>query len=593
MAYVEEFRNAIATRAHSKIMQLWHEYCHGDLVDGPEIIEILQLIKQSDFGKPFGQYVEAILPLALLIQEEAVQLQALQLLFDLQTTNSEALFHVAKDLLNKQFAQVPGFTDKLRLVGMRTKDNFQGVLSNFLLLNHIEKGNFVLHTAGWGVGEIVDFSFLREQVSVEFENLQGGKRDISFKNAFKTVLPIAKTHFLAARFADPVSLEAKAKENPAEIVHHILRDLGSKTAAEIKDLLVDVVILEDEYSKWWQQARSKLKKDPLIESPDNPKQPFKLRKGLVSSEDRVTKAFVGKKNFQEILQAANSLVRDFPELLKDASLKEAITSKVKSLLVSSTLSQAELLQVLLFLDQPLGCNTQQEDLKKSIQTLQDVEAILRDIDIISLKKRLLVTIQALRTDWAEIFLKVFFTIEPNQLRDYIFKELSVPQHQKQVTKQIEFLKNHPKQHPEALLWYFQKIINQEEELYQDIENKSLFFEAFLILMSSLDFKAESRDLLKKMYGLMTNNRFELVRSYFKEASDRIVKEFLLLASKCRSFSDHDQKILRSLAEVAHPQLAKDQKQESSAHDDHIIWTTQEGYNRAHERIQRIGTVEMV
>lgn len=592
MAYVEEFRNQIQARDYAKIMQLWHEYCQGDIPDGQEIIDILQLIKQSDFAKPFGQYVEAILPIALTVPEEALKLETLKLIFDLQTTNSETLFHIAQDLLKSRFSQDPTFNDKIRLVGMRNRDNFQGALANFLLLNHIQKGNFVLHTAGWGVGEIMDFSFLREQVSIEFENLQGAKKDISFKNAFKTLVPLAQDHFLARRFADAEKLEAESRDNPVQVIHQMLVNLGPKTASEIKDLFVDIIIPEEDYSKWWQQARVKLKKDDIIDSPDNPKLAYTLRKGSASVADRVQKAFSGKKSFQDILAAAHNLTRDFPETLKDAQSKEQITSKVKGLIESPSISENELLQALLFLEHTLGYTAHQDTLKTKIASLKDISTCLKSIEIIALKKRFLTLLQSLRSDWQEIFSSMLFTIDQNTLRDYLLKELDTDGNREKLKKQLKELFAHPKQHPEAVVWYFQKVISGEESYFQSAEGKSVAFEAFLILFHFLDSKPELRDLSKKMYNILTSQRYEVVRTFLKEADLQFVKEFLLLASKCQAFSDHDKKILRSLAAVAHPSLGKDVDSEED-YEDSVLWTTQEGYSKVHERIKQIGTVEMV
>lgn len=592
MAYVEEFRNQLAARDYSKVMQLWHEYCQGDLPDGQEIIDILTLIKQSDFAKPFGQYVEAILPLALLVEDEALKLESLRHIFDLETTNSEALFTIAEELLKSRFSSDPTYNEKIRLIGMRNRDNFQGALSNYLLLNHIQKGNFVLHTAGWGIGEIMDFSSLREQVSIEFENLGGGKKEISFKNAFKTLVPIGSTHFLARRFAEPDALEAEAREHPVRVIHSLLSDLGPKTAAEIKDLFVEAIIPEEDYSKWWQQARAKLKKDPMIESPDNPKLPFRLRKGSVSAEDRVQKAFHNKQSFQDVLTAAHNLVRDFPEILREPHTKELITSKVKALIERPSLSQDQLLQALLFLEHSLGYSSQQEALKNLILNLKDIDKTLESIEVIALKKRLLTQIRLLRSDWKELYLKLLFTTEPNTLRDYILKELKAPETLEELKTALKKMVAHPKTHPEALVWYFQKIIDREEEFFQTQEGRAASFEGILILFHALDTKSEARDLSKKMYNLLTNNRFEVVRNFLKDSDIKFAHEFLLLASKCQGFSDHEQKILRSLAEVVHPKLVKDNKEEHRS-DHNVIWTTQEGYTRIHDRIKQIGTVEIV
>lgn len=55
--------------------------------------------------------------------------------------------------------------------------------------------------------------------------------------------------------------------------------------------------------------------------------------------------------------------------------------------------------------------------------------------------------------------------------------------------------------------------------------------------------------------MITNKRFALVRSIIEGTSLDFLKEFLLLVTKCQTFTDHDIKILRSLAEVVHPSLA--------------------------------------
>ncbi len=592
MAYVEEFRNQIQARDYKKILQLWDEYCHTDVPDGQEIIDILQLLKQSDFAKPFGAYVETILPIVMQIPEDTLKIEVLKLIYDLETTNSETLYQLAQDFLKSRFSQDPTFNEKIRLVGMRNRDNFQGALSNFLLLNHIQKGNFVLHTAGWGVGEIMDFSVLREQVTIEFENLPASKKDISFKNAFKTLIPLPKTHFLARRFNEPDVLEQEARDNPVAVMHALLQDLGPKTASEIKDLFVDVIILEDEYSKWWQQARVKLKKDDMVESPDNPKLPFTMRKGSASVADRVQKAFSGKKGFQEILTAAHNLTRDFPETLKSPESKQEITSKVKGLLESEKISENELLQALLFLEYTLGVMEHQETLKTKVSSLTDIQGCLKSIEIIALKKRFLTLVQSLRPDWKEIFHNLLFIIDQNALRDYILKELETANNQEALKKQLKELFSHPKAHPEAVVWYFQKIIAGEEPYFQQPLGKEVAFEAFLILFHSLDSRPELRDLSKKMYNLLTAQRFEVVRDFLKEASLDFVNEFLLLTSKCQAFTDNEKKILHSLAAVAHPSLAKG-KEEPLPHEENVLWTTQEGYTKIHDRIKQIGTVEMV
>jgi transcription elongation GreA/GreB family factor len=58
-----------------------------------------------------------------------------------------------------------------------------------------------------------------------------------------------------------------------------------------------------------------------------------------------------------------------------------------------------------------------------------------------------------------------------------------------------------------------------------------------------------------------------------------------------TLTDHDIKILHSLAEVVHPSLAELRKDGSV--EEHVVWTTEEGYKKIKERIEQIATVETV
>jgi transcription elongation GreA/GreB family factor len=116
-------------------------------------------------------------------------------------------------------------------------------------------------------------------------------------------------------------------------------------------------------------------------------------------------------------------------------------------------------------------------------------------------------------------------------------------------------------------------------------------EIFLILFSILEAQSENRDLIKKMYSILSGKRYLVVRNILEGTTIEFIKEFLLLVSKCRSLSEHDKKILNSLAEVVHPNLVKKRKGEDTREEQ--FWTTEEGLRRTQERVRTLGTVEVV
>lgn len=587
MSYLQEFQTQIENSDFSKFMQLWEEYCSSDSVDAEEFKDLLKAVKKSDLSKHFGKYVETAIPLWKTIQNEKDSYDILSLLIDIETTNSPALADLALEALKKRYPNDSRFNERLRLIGLRTKENFQCALSKFDLLEHLQKGKFVFHNGGWGTGEIIDVSHIREQAVIEFENVSG-KKDLSFENAFKVLSPLPDEHFLARRFSNPDLLEKEAKDNPVNVIRMLLSDLGPKNASEIKDELSELVIPEEDWTRWWQNARTKIKKDTMIEAPENLKEPFILRKSEVSHSERLQKAIHDKTNTDDIIQTTYNHIRDLPDVFKNPEVKESLQQRVEGLLNNEELTPVQKLQTLILLENFFNKQVKGQSVHEIIQKASNPEELINQIDIIAFKKRALVVIRETRTDWQELFLAFLFSVQQSMLRDYILKELSQGESAKPLTEKIQDLLAHPEQAPEIFVWYFQKVVGGEEVPLKDQKGK--FFESFLVLFNFLETKPNYRDLVKKMYQMLSAKRYELVRAIIEKTSVDYLKEVLLLATKCQTLTDHDLKILKSLAEVVQPSLATKKK---SKLDSHVIWTTEEGYFKTQERAKKIGTVEIV
>lgn len=595
MGYLEEFQVQIDNRDFPKFLQLWEEYCTSDSVEVDEFLLLLRAIKKGDLARSFGKIIETAIPLWQTIQDKQGSYNVLKMLIDLQTTNSPTLAELALKALTDLYGNSPLFNERLRLVGMRTKENFQGALSSFDLLAHMEKGKFVFHTGGWGAGEIMDISPVREQVSIEFEHI-ADRKHITFDNAFKTLVPLPDESFLARRFSDADNLEAEARDNPVAVLKMLLQELGPKTAAEIKDELCELVIPEKDWSKWWQSARAKIKKDLMVETPDSLRGNFRLRQAEVSQEERLKKAIHNKTGVSEIIQTTYNFVRDLPNVKKNQEIRNSLKDKLLGLLSSPELTKSQELQIYIFLDNLFGHKVEGKPLADFVQKLENIESIIEEIEIVAFKKRALALVREHRADWTKLFVSMLLTIPQSPLKDYILKELMDGETSQIAEEALKGLLNNPESHPEAFVWYFQKLVGKEhDELpFGNKEGQCLFFEAFLILYNNLENKPEYRDLLKKMYLLISGKRYAIVRAIIEGTSTEFLREFLLLVSKCQTLSDHDVKILRSLAEVVQPSLAAAKERKGSAHaDSHTIWTTEQGYLKTQERIRHIGTKEVI
>src|SRR5262245_15669771 len=137
MGYLKEFLTQINNRDFHKFLVLWEEYCTSDIVEAEELSQLLKAIKNSDLARHFGQIIETALPLWRTIQDKKESYEILRLLIDLQTTNSPALAELTLETLKATHGHDSKFNERLRLAGLRNKENFQGAISKYDLLAHM------------------------------------------------------------------------------------------------------------------------------------------------------------------------------------------------------------------------------------------------------------------------------------------------------------------------------------------------------------------------------------------------------------------------------------------------------------------------
>jgi transcription elongation factor GreA-like protein/transcription elongation GreA/GreB family factor len=592
MGYLEDFKTKIDRNDYTGFLKLWEEYCYNDEPNADELIKILKLAKDSEVEKNFGQHVNRALLVASEIEIPEKKHKLYKLIFDIQNINTPELAEYAYNYLKEKYSQDKYFDKKVRLIGLAEGNDFQHAITGFDLLSHLNVGKFVFHTAGWGTGEVLDISLIREEATFEFDFVVGHK-SLSFKNALKTLIALPDDHFLSMRFGNPDSLEQKAKEDPLFAIRTLLKDLGPKTASEIKDEICDLVIPSKDWSKWWQLARAKIKKDTKIQAPKSSKNTFVLLEKEISHEESFYKKLETKPSINEVIQLVYSFLKNFPETLKNQEFIISLQEKLKETLNDTQLTIEQKIQ-LAFLLEDVSTNKKEKPSIDILKDQQSIEKIIDAIDIVSLKKRVLITLKRANSNWENIFISLFLSIEPNMIKDYILNELLKAGKETLIIEKIKNSTEKPLLYPTFIAWYFQKIINEKSRKklpFSDEKETNKLFECFLILLDHLGQKRESYEMAKKMAGLITDDKFNVVRKIMKTATIEDAKEYILLSTKCRILSDHEIKIIRSLAEVVFPSLKSSKTEEKE--DENIIWTTEKGYKEIQEKVQQLATVETV
>jgi len=593
MNYLDEFVIHIRNHDFPALRHLWEEYCSCDIIDAKEFKNILEAIKSSELNDPFGECVEWAIPLWQTISDKDLSYDIIRLIIDLETTNSTDLANIAFGILKERYNDHEYFNEKIRLIGLRQRVDFQRAISSYDLLSHMDADRFVYHTGGWGAGEIVELSLVREQLVIEFEHVVG-RKDVSFENAFKNLISLDGSHFLAQRFGYPDKLEEEARKDPVKVVGMLLHDLGPKTAADLKDELCELVIPQKDWTKWWQTARAKIKKDTMIKTPKNVRGYFEMREAEQSHAMQLIATLKKEIHIDTTIATIYKFSRDFPDVLKNEEAS-SLVRKILLDMLSEEITLPQKLAIQILFSDIFSDETVQQQLSEEILSIQNVCDIINDVEVTSFKKRIIMMIRKNRDDWQEIFLENIFYLPQHTLKDYLLKELSNEEDLTALDNKIIFLQKNPVDFPKAFVWYFQKVVGKARVPFKDKHNQGIFLEGLLILLSYVEQIPEYRDMMKKIIAIITAKRFAIVRSIIEGTDVEFLHEFLLLTTKCRSLGDHNTKIMHSLAEVANPDLSKvyTPQEYGKKEEINIIWTTQEGFNKIKDRIEHIGTAETV
>lgn len=318
-----------------------------------------------------------------------------------------------------------------------------------------------------------------------------------------------------------------------------------------------------------------------------------MRKEAVSHEDQFLETLSRKKTFSDVIATCYAFIRDHTVKLKNQSIKDEIVNRLNQFLESETLSSSQNLQVCFCLDSLLH-QKHDEKINRIIQATTHFEQLIDEIDILVYKKAALGAIKERISDWPSIFVKVLETAPQGIIRDYLIKELIHNGHKSLLEERLKGVLNQPWQNPEFFYWYYNKLMDGEDsELpFSDSLGKNAFSEGLLILLNRIENDLEQKELTKKIAMAFLAKRYQLVRQIFDGSSLDFTKEFLLLASKCHTITDHDLKIWRSLAEVVHPSLNVSSSKEKEI-DFSIFWTTEKNLLIQQEHLKKISSTDVV
>lgn len=181
----------------------------------------------------------------------------------------------------------------------------------------------------WGFGRITTLDGSMGRLNIDFQGKPGHSMDLAF--AAESLKPIPAEHILARKHTDLEGLKREAALHHLDVVRMVLRSFGGQaTVDQIMRVLVPDVI-ESDWKKWWETARTEMKRDGHFTVPLKKAEPIVYHDTLVSLGDRLRDEFAAAKGLKARLLVAGEVLKNVGDLRDHGIVPEVVAGLVNDI----------------------------------------------------------------------------------------------------------------------------------------------------------------------------------------------------------------------------------------------------------------------
>ena len=177
------------------------------------------------------------------------------------------------------------------------------------------------HHKSWGFGRIVSVDLALGRLNIDFTTKTGHSMDLAF--SAESLKAIAKDHILARKALDLDGLKREAALHHLSVVKLALASFGgSATADQIQTILKDVI--SSDWKKWWEVARSEMKKDGHFTVPLKKTEPILYQESELNIGVRLATDFKSAKGLKARVAVASEILKSVTDINDKAVITEIV-----------------------------------------------------------------------------------------------------------------------------------------------------------------------------------------------------------------------------------------------------------------------------
>ncbi|HOM09167.1 MAG TPA: transcription elongation factor GreA [Spirochaetota bacterium] len=458
-----------------------------------------------------------------------------------------------------------------------------------------DKGHYVRHRS-WGVGRIVDIT--PNNIIIDFKEKPG--HQMSVQMALQALTPLKSDHIQVLKYEDYEGLKKIFEEDFLQFFEILIRSYnGSIALADVKKELIPDFVSEKAWAKWWSNKRTEIKKSPLFGISPEKKDVIIMRDKPLTFADELLDNFLKTDSFTEKLDVVIEFVNNidagegvavaqfFVDYFSGELKGDSVTRKILSYFILNGLSK--------FIDaKKLKLDQAYKGIVAIVKESQDLPSISRKIGSYDYKKDLINLIKEAREDWADIYSQILFET-PVRIHKYIVNILIRSHEYGIINRFVEKTLIGAKEFPEIFLWVARNLLTKSWDYeWLDYSREQLVLTLFRLMNELKKIEQKGSKLKNIALDIIFDNDAAVLKDIVNTFDIQFLGKVYDIVGSIPYIEDSMRDKFFEIIKSRYPDfkpLMKTAEEEWKV-DAEVLITTQEGYVRKQEELNRLVNVEL-
>ncbi len=206
-------------------------------------------------------------------------------------------------------------------------------------LEAMEPGAYCVHRS-WGFGLIKGYDEAEQKLIIDFKGKKKHRMDPAFCVSTLEILP--PKHLLVRKETEPEKIAELIEEKPVQLIVETLAAFPNKATTAIDlEIILQQVLGEEKFKKWWASTKKHVARDPRIAVPAKKTECYVLRDEPVSVEDEILEHFANTRSARRRIQLAEELLGPAGRKEVKGDLTPVLTGLAEAVKDSNQLHPAE------------------------------------------------------------------------------------------------------------------------------------------------------------------------------------------------------------------------------------------------------------